>query len=600
MKRNHSLHAKITGRFCVLFTVALLALLVTALPLVSRSMNAELEMTSQQKVDILNYQINNSLQDVRSLWFSMVRDPWLQQLLRNPEQMESTADLSLALHNRINQLISPHAGIRSAIVISKDAQVLDPIYGTAPYDALLLEQGEYQQFLQSQMFGRFSAANTFPYNLPDPSPVERNTITFMGRFFHTETYKNLGTIAINYVRSSLFGNVTNTLLEGFERVVLVDDTGEVVLDFQGLQQPVSQAVLDTESGDIVRDGGKDLAVFHTPLPDYPSWSLYALLDYETIRQPVRLLVVAIALIALLILLGVAMTSAHLSGQITRPLGAVADAMKQVTAGKWQKAEIVHTGDELEELMTGYNEMVASLDSLTQRLAEEKNQKNTMQIAMLQSRLDLLQMQINPHFIHNTLNTMNYLAQKENAWELSRLIVSFNGLLRSSMSTANMFCTVEEEVENVRRFIHIHKVRYDVPVECRYEVSPDAEELLIPKLILQPLVENSLFHGILPKGGGHITIKMAVADDRLWVEVFDDGAGISPDRLEQILNGSTKNPRGYSSIGLSNVSDRLVLLYGPASRPVVQSRENQGTMISFSIPQEKEKPEELDDNNFDES
>lgn len=602
MKRTRSLHTKITGSFVTLFTCALLAFLLCTLPLVTRSLNAELEMASQQKVDILNNQINYALQDVRALWFSMVRDAQLQELLRNQEQWSDKKDLSLMLHNRINYRISPYAGIRSAIIIAPDSQVLDPIYGTAPYDDLLLQAGEYEQFRNSQLFGRFSSANTFPYNRPDPSPDEKNTITFMGDFFDTDTYESLGTIAINYVRSSLFDDIQPTLLEGFERVVLVDHDGQVTLDFHGQQSALPETVLHAESGEIVYDGDRYLAVFHKALPDYPSWSLYALLDYGTIRQPVYTLLVLISFIAFLVILSVALTSSHLSGQITRPLQSVVDAMKQVTTGKWQKAETINTGDELEVLIAGYNDMVTSLDTLTQRLVEEQNQKNKIRIAMLQSRLDMLQTQINPHFIHNTLNTMNYLALKENATELSRLIVSFNGLLRTSMSTQNMFCTVEEEVENIRRFIHIHQVRYDMDLVCEYFIAPEAEDIMIPKLILQPLVENSLFHGILPKGGGRITLKMAVADGRLWVELFDNGAGIPPDRLTQILSGSTKNPRGYSSIGLSNVFDRLVLTYGPASRPVIQSQENWGTIISFSIPQEKTDGDHFqgDDNNFDKS
>lgn len=600
MKRTQKLHVKITSRFVLLFSAALLAFLLSTLPLIARSLSEELEMASQQKVDILSYQIDNALQEVRTLWFSIVRDSQMQTLVKSIPQSEDPQTAVLDIHNRLNQLISPYAGIRSAVMIGADARVLDPIYGTEPYDQLLLEAGEYEKFMDSQLFGRFSCANTFPYNRSSSSFEDRNTITFMGCFFDTETYANLGTVALNCSRSSLFDGVQPTLLDGFARVFLMDQSGQIVMNFFDQQEQIPQAIQTAQSGDIVRWDGRSQAVFRCTLPDYPSWILIAVLDYETIQQPIVALLVAIFFIALLVVGSVAMTSAHISNQITRPLRAVAGAMQQVQSGRWEKVEKIETRDELADLQDGYNEMVTSLELLTQRLAEEQNQKNKIKIAMLQSRLDMLQSQINPHFIHNTLNTMNYLAQKEQARELSALIVSFNGLLRASMSTTNMFYTLAEEVENIRRLVHIHQVRYDMNLRCVYEVAPEAESALIPKLILQPLVENSLFHGIFPKGGGTITIRGALAEGRLWVELSDDGVGIAGEQLAQILSGSVKNPRSYSSIGLVNVFDRLILTYGEASRPVVQSRENFGTTISFSIPQEDTQQQYFgeDDNIFD--
>lgn len=600
MKPTKKLHVKITIRFVVLFSAALLAFLMCTLPLITRSLSAELEMVTRQKMDIVSSQIDNALQEIRSLWFSMVRDPQMQELVHDYPDAEDPQQIVLQLHNRLNQLISPHAGIRSAIFISPRAQVLDPIYGTEPYDALLLQEGEYKAFLDSQLFARFSAVNTFPYTSVSPSFEERNTVTLMGCFFDTETYDNLGTLALNCSRLSFLEQVQPALVDGFDHMFLMDQSGQIVMDLFSGRREIPQSLRTARNGDVVQTEGHSQAVFYRSLPDYPSWTLVTAVDYGTIRQPIYTLLVLIFCIALLVVISVAMTSAHLSNQITQPLRAVAGAMQQVKSGRWEKVEKIQTGDELENLQDGYNEMVASLERLTQRLAQEQNQKNQIKITMLQSRLDMLQSQINPHFIHNTLNTMNYLAQKEQALELSRLIVSFNGLLRSSMSTSTMFYTVEEEMENIRRFVHILQVRYDMDLRCIYHVEPRAETAMIPKLILQPLVENSLFHGILPKGGGTVTVHAALAEGRLWIELCDDGVGIPPQQLEQILSGTAKNPRGYSSIGLANVFDRLILTYGEASRPVVQSQENWGTIISFSIPQEGEPLENLteDDNIFD--
>ena len=123
MKPTKKLHVKITIRFVVLFSAALLAFLMCTLPLITRSLGAELEMVTRQKMDIVSSQIDNALQEIRLLWFSMVRDPQMQELVHDYPDAEDPQQIVLQLHNRLNQLISPHAGIRSAIFISPRALI---------------------------------------------------------------------------------------------------------------------------------------------------------------------------------------------------------------------------------------------------------------------------------------------------------------------------------------------------------------------------------------------------------------------------------------------------------------------------------------------
>ncbi len=179
--------------------------------------------------------------------------------------------------------------------------------------------------------------------------------------------------------------------------------------------------------------------------------------------------------------------------------------------------------------------------------------------------------------------MRYMAQKAGNQELNDLIVSFNSLLRASMSQVNMMNPLAVEIENLRHYLNIQLKRYDVELDFEVDAPEDALLVELPKLLLQPLVENSLFHGILPAGKGRIKLVARLADARLWITLFDDGAGIAPEVLAKLLQGAPPNARRYNQIGLNNVNDRLKLFYGPASHLVIESREMHGTAIGFSVP-----------------
>jgi two-component system sensor histidine kinase YesM len=140
-----------------------------------------------------------------------------------------------------------------------------------------------------------------------------------------------------------------------------------------------------------------------------------------------------------------------------------------------------------------------------------------------------------------------------------------------------------EIENLHHYLNIQLKRYDVELAFLVDAPEDTLSIEVPKLLLQPLVENSLFHGILPLGKGTIKLVARLAEGRLWITLIDDGAGIPPDVLDKLLMGAPPNARGYNQIGLNNVNDRLKLYYGPSSHLVIESREMHGTAIGFSVP-----------------
>src|SRR5437763_4241913 len=195
--------------------------------------------------------------------------------------------------------------------------------------------------------------------------------------------------------------------------------------------------------------------------------------------------------------------------------------------------------------------------------------------LLAAKIEALANQINPHFLFNTLTSITSLIRTEP--DTARMLITkLSGLLRRLMRSTDHFVTLREELESVDEYLDIEVVRFGPQLIVDKEISPDTLDVIVPSLILQPLVENSIKHGLSRKvGGGRITIRAEVRDGHTTIEVHDDGLGMSEERLEHALDGG---------IGLSNVNERLRTIYGANYSLKLTSVAGRGTVAIVNIPQ----------------
>jgi two-component system, LytTR family, sensor kinase len=195
--------------------------------------------------------------------------------------------------------------------------------------------------------------------------------------------------------------------------------------------------------------------------------------------------------------------------------------------------------------------------------------------LLAAKLEALANQINPHFLFNTLASISSLIRTQP--ETARMLVTkLSGLLRRLLRSTDHFVTLREELEAIDEYLHIEVVRFGPQLNVEKQIHPDTLDVIVPSLILQPLVENSIKHGLSPKvGGGRITIKSALRDNHAVIEVVDDGLGMTEERLAHALGGG---------IGLSNVNERLRTIYGAHYELKLKSVPGAGTSVSIEIPE----------------
>jgi two-component system LytT family sensor kinase len=195
--------------------------------------------------------------------------------------------------------------------------------------------------------------------------------------------------------------------------------------------------------------------------------------------------------------------------------------------------------------------------------------------LLAAKIDALANQINPHFLFNTLTSISSLIRTKP--DTARMLITkLSGLLRRLMRSTDHFVTLREELASIDEYLDIEVVRFGPQLTVEKQIAPDTLDVIVPSMILQPLVENSIKHGLARKvGGGRITIKTSMFDGHTIIEVHDDGLGMTEERLEHALG---------DGIGLSNVNERLRTIYGPPYHLKLTSVPGQGTCVSVAIPE----------------
>lgn len=254
-------------------------------------------------------------------------------------------------------------------------------------------------------------------------------------------------------------------------------------------------------------------------------------------------------------------------------GAVKDLvyyMKKVEKGDFSERFPVERTDEIGELMQRYNKMAKRLDLLIRNIIESKDRLKKSEMKMLQS-------QINPHFLYNTLDTVKWMAKMQRTEEVSSLITNLATLLRISMEDAEEFQTVGQSILWLESYLSIQKARYDDDLTYVIHVEEELMDLRIPKLILQPLVENAIVHGV--EGKGTIEVLGYREEDQVIFEVKDDGVGIEEKVAVKLLEEAPDQ-----GIGLTNVHRRIELLYGKGYGVKIFTKADAGTTIRIAIPE----------------
>ncbi|MCX7711798.1 MAG: histidine kinase [Clostridia bacterium] len=268
-------------------------------------------------------------------------------------------------------------------------------------------------------------------------------------------------------------------------------------------------------------------------------------------------------------------SIFISRMITIPIKKLLKSMKGVEKGEFNTVDIQAGDDEIGKLRDGYNIMIGQIRELIRRVIEEQRVKR-------KAELNVLQAQIKPHFLYNTLDSINSLALSGKTEEVCDVVDALGSYYRLSLSKGKEVITIAEEIEMVKSYLKIQQVRYENMFTVEFDTDERCNQFKILKLVLQPLVENALYHGIRAKGGnGIIRISTKYSEDHIYISVEDDGAGMSEEDIRKIMESDLGVDA--ASFGLRGTIERLRIFYGVEDCFQMNSKPGEGTKIIISIP-----------------
>jgi two-component system, sensor histidine kinase YesM len=269
-------------------------------------------------------------------------------------------------------------------------------------------------------------------------------------------------------------------------------------------------------------------------------------------------------------------SLYVSSKITQPIKRLERSMKQVERGNFDVQLPITGNDEVGLLSRRFQFMVKRIRELMDQIIREQESKR-------KSELEVLQSQINPHFLYNTLNSVVRMAAAGRSDEVVTTITSLSKFFRISLSRGNYTITIQDELEHIRNYLVIQSVRYRGKFEYRIEADEEALPCQTLKLILQPIVENAIYHGIEEMvDPGMIRIGVTVDRDTVTFVIEDNGLGIHPERLKQLLIKRADSGSG-SGVGIRNVHERIRLTYGDPYGLSIVSQQEVGTTVTIRIP-----------------
>ncbi len=367
-------------------------------------------------------------------------------------------------------------------------------------------------------------------------------------------------------------------------IYVIDEYGDIVyhpqqqIIYVGLKHEDIQFALKNDDGSYYYDLMGERRIITINTVNYTNWKIVGISYLDEIvadRKSLSTLVIFISIFSLLFVIA---ASLFVSAKISEPIKNLERQMKKVESGNFDiDIDIdVQGDDEVKRLSRAFNMMVKRIRSLMEQIISEQEAKR-------KSELKALQAQINPHFLYNTLDSIVWMNENKDYVGVTTMVVALSQFFRISISRGRELITVSDEIEHIKSYLIIQKIRYKNKFKFSIEAQPEALGYKTLKLILQPIVENAIYHGVEQLyDEGIIKINVSIDGDTILFQVTDNGYGIKPDILKDILNKKA-NEKDSGGVGLKNVNERIKLFFGEQYGIEIDSILDVGTTVNIRIP-----------------
>ncbi len=388
------------------------------------------------------------------------------------------------------------------------------------------------------------------------------------------TYEPQGLLIIGFKEADL-SNLYQKYLDKQDSVIVYGADGEVVsavgndLFRENQMKNVGRQVRDKEG--LIKVDGKNYYASISDIP-VPGWKVQMLTsqsklleEYNNFRNIIYIVFSLYVLIAIIF-------SFIIARNIISPIHNLWQTMDKASKGKLSVRAAVNSNDEIGHLACSFNELLDEIDVLMNNIIREQEYKRKAEMQSLYA-------QINPHFIYNTLTSIRYLVYTEEKERVDYVIKSFAGLLKSSISDSGEMWTIEKEIDLVDKYIEIQQLSFEDPIDVNYDLPDELKECLTLKLILQPIVENAVLHGLKAKKGEKcLEVHVQKICGSVNIRIMDNGIG-----TDKKLSFENTKIQFDENIGLKNVHSRIELYFGKPYGLEFESRSGGGTAVTVRLP-----------------
>lgn len=416
---------------------------------------------------------------------------------------------------------------------------------------------------------------------------EDNYVFIMGRVLKDSIYTkdnlSLGTAFIMIDESDIASIYENSSVSKSNELIITDSRGEVIsaTNDQIIGNNISDAsymdrVLLGNSGYYEIEYNMNTAILAYYTSDF-GFKVIQIIDYHSYFMDIRYIGYLTLALCIVCIFFLSILSYFMTLNIFVPIQNLEKAMEMVENGNIDTKIQSISKDEIGNISQRFNSMVIKIKESIQKTLEIERLRKDIEIKTLQQ-------QINPHFLNNTLSSIRLAAMVEGNKNIAKMIEVFSRFLVKTLGNTKSFITIFEEVENIKDFVFIQQLRYNNALTVKYDIDENIHSCMIPSLLLQPLVENAIFHGFDQLSNDlTILIKGFLENKDITIIIQDNGVGMNTNRISEVLSGKYNSPFGSDSIGIINVDNRIKLTYGSEYGLRIESDPGNGVTARVLIP-----------------
>lgn len=583
---DFSIRDKLIALFLLISIIPAIGLGLLVGVTIEKILGEQATQNTLQLIDQVNTTLESSITNVQNVSYLISMDSQVNAFFSYDQNQYNEEEQDYSIRQKMQGFTSLYPEIAGILLINREGEYIsNELYAQSNVD--LTKEMWYEEAVSNKGIFKIIGKPQNRHIVSQINYKDDEVVTVVRAIVNRDTQEISGVILID-LKVRVIGEAMNNVhigLSGF--LTVIDENGKDIYSTSNREPLViPEAILLGEDGGSYKKviNGEEMEFIYQRTP-FTNWTTVGIFHSEESVAEVREIQLYLFFFVFFLCFAGITVSYFFSNSISNPIIELMKMMRKIEDGNMEIRYVGKRQDEIGRLGKTFNHMIAKINNLIMVTEVQERQKREAELRSLQAH-------IKPHFLYNTLDTINWMARKHGAKDVAEIVGSLSSFFRIGLSKGNDFIYLKEEMKHIQSYLMIQKARYQD--KLHYEITFDSTlgEVKILKLVLQPIVENAIYHGIKERRGpGKIQIMAKQEKGCLLLKIKDDGIGIREEELSHlkeklntliILNNGKKENIDYG-YGMMNVQARIKLTYGEVYGLSIESQMNKGTEVTVKLP-----------------